>query len=345
MIKIIDQSFPIEKWEEKANHPLQSWFWGRARQEMGLEILRLAELKNKKITNLFQISFHRIPFLKKKIGYLPRSVFPSKEVLDFLYHYGKKNKIIFIKIEPYVNKFQILNPKFQTKNKKYKIQKSPHPLFPDWTQILDISKSEEELLKNMHQKTRYNIKLAQKKGVVVKEDSSNNGFKIFSKLYFETCKRQGYFGHNLKYHQIVWKNLKNKIAHILIAYYQDKPLAAYQIWIYKNIAYYTYGGSSEKYRNFMGANLLMWEAIKLAKNLGAEKFDMWGSLPPNYQKNHSWAGFTRFKQGYGGKFVEMIGSFDLVINPFFYKIYNLLYFIRHLFLIIKKSLRFILFFF
>jgi len=338
MIKIIDSKNLINFWEEKAYHPLQSWFWGEARKKMGVEVLRIAEIKNKKIQNVFQITFHPLPFSTKKVGYLPRSVFPSKKVLDFLYDYGKKNNLIFIKIEPYVYQAETRNTKFEIK--KYKIQKSPHPLFPSWTQILDISKDENELLKNMHSKTRYNIRLAQKKGVVVKEESSDKGFKIFANLYFQTCKRQKYFGHNYHYHQIVWETLKEKIAHILIAYYKEEPLAAYQIWIYKNQAYYPYGGSSEKYRNFMGANLLMWEAIKLAKKLGAKKFDMWGSLPPNYSQKHPWAGFTRFKEGYGGKFIEMLGSFDLIINPLWYKIYSFIFPFRQLILKLKQRLFF-----
>lgn len=338
MIKVIESNLPIEKWEEKASHPLQSWFWGEARKAMGLDILRLAEFKDGKIVNVFQLSLHLIPFLNKKVGYLPRSVFLNQKVLDFLYDYGKKNQIIFIKIEPYVTKSQILNSKFQTKNNRYKIQKSSHPLFPNWTQILDLNKPEGELLKSFHPKTRYNIRLAQKKGVIIKEESNDKGFKIFADLYFDTCRRQKYFGHNYQYHKTVWDNLKNKIAHILIAYYQNKPLAAYQIWIYKNIGYYPYGGSSDKHRNLMGTNLLMWEAIKFTKRLGAKKFDLWGSLGPNYQPNHPWAGFTRFKQGYGGQLTEMIGSFDLIIDPLFYRIYNLIYYLRHLLLTLKKLL-------
>lgn len=338
MIKVIEENFNPAIFNNKALHPLQSWEWGEARKKMGLNILRLGEYQKNQLKNVFTLTLHKIPFTSFKIGYLPRCVFPSKEVLEFLFNFGRKNNLIFIKIEPYEKvssiKYQVSSIS-ENKNLRLKIINSQHPIFPKWTQILDLTKSEEEILKNMHHKTRYNIRLAQKKGVIVKEMSNNEGFKIFSKLYFETCKRQHYFGHNLKYHQIVWLTLKQKIAHILISFFKNEPLAAYQIWIYKDIAYYVYGGSSEKYRNLMGANLLMWEAIKMAKTKGAKKFDMWGSLPPNYSSNHPWAGFTRFKQGYGGKFVEFIGSFDLVINLFLYSIYNLAYSLRKIYLKLK----------
>jgi Uncharacterized protein involved in methicillin resistance len=204
MLKVIEDNSFKNLWEEKANHPLQSWFWGEARKKMGTEVLKVAEIEDKKIKNVFQITIHPLPFFHKKIGYLPRSVFPSDEVLDFLYHFGKKNNLIFIKIEPYEEKSKI-------KNKK--LAPSSHPLFPSWTQIVDLTKSEDELLKSFHPKTRYNIRLAQKKGVIVKEESNEKGFKIFAKLYFDTCRRQKYFGHNYQYHQIVWETLKEKIAH------------------------------------------------------------------------------------------------------------------------------------
>ncbi len=294
-------------------HPLQSSFWEKARQQMGIKTVRI---------NNYLLTVHQIPYTSFKIGYLARSKSPDKNTLEKLYQYGKKNNLIFIKIEPYEKQ----SKSFKIEDLKFQIISSSHPLFPKWTQILNLEyKNEEELLKSFHPKTRYNIRLAHKKGVIVKEMSNDQGFEIFTKLYFATCSRQKYHGHNYQYHKIVWENLKNNIAHILIAFYQDEPLAAYQIWLYDDVAYYVYGGSSQKLRNFMGANLLMWEAIKFAKNKGAKKFDFWGSLPPNYDQSHPWAGFTRFKQGYGGEFVEMIGSFDLIINPFLYSLFNFIY--------------------
>ena len=224
----------------------------------------------------------------------------------------------------------------KSKIKNQKLIKSKHPLFPAWTQVLDLNKSEEDLLKSFHPKTRYNIRLAEKKGVTVCEESNSSGFEKFSKLYFETTKRQKYFGHDYQYHKTVWNNLKNEISHILIAYYNDIPLAAYQLWYLDGVIYYVYGGTSELHRNLMASNLLMWEAIKLGKKLGAEKFDMWGSLGPNYDANDPWSGFTRFKEGYATKFMEFVGSYDLVINPLLYKIYNLVYSLREVYLRFKK---------
>ena len=343
MIKAITDDYSVPDYNKQTLHPLQTWEWGEARKKTGVEVLRLGEYQNNKLINVFQLTFHKIPKTNYKVGYLPRSVFPAKDILDFLYDYGKKNKVIYIKIEPYEEKLKVKSQSFdftqddpERSRTGQKLVESKHPLFPSWTQILDLTKEENELLKNMHSKTRYNIHLAEKKGVVVKEMSDEKGFEIFSKLYFETTKRQKYFGHDYQYHKTVWDNLKNKISHILIAYYNDIPLAAYQLWYSDGVIYYVYGGTSELHRNLMASNLLMWEAIKLGKKLGATKFDMWGSLGPGYNPTDPWSGFTRFKEGYGTKFTEFIGSYDLVINPLLYKIYNAVYSLREIYLKLKR---------
>src|SRR3989339_1436173 len=108
MIKIISEDFSSSEFNKFALHPLQTWEWGEARKKTGVEVLRLSDDKN-----VFQLTFHKIPKTNYKIGYLPRSVFPTKDVLDFLYDYGKKNKVIFIKIEPYEEKSKV-----QFKNQK-----------------------------------------------------------------------------------------------------------------------------------------------------------------------------------------------------------------------------------
>ena len=315
-ITIIGDNFDREKYNRLATHPMQCWQWGEARKKMGIEVMRLSDGKH-----VYQLTFHRIPYINLKIGYLPRSTMPTKEVLEFLNSYGKKRRVIFIKIEPYQ---QFNNITRQSKN----MFESPHPLFPEWTIVLDLTKSEDELLKQMKPKTRYNIRLAQKKGVTIREMSDDTGYKIFEKLYFDTCRRQKYHGHTPRYHRIIWDSMKNGIAHILIAFYNETPLAAYELFYFNKTFYYPYGGTSLEYRNLMGANLLMWEAIRLGKKMGAYKFDMWGSLAPGYDQSHDWAGFTHFKEGYNGKFTQMIGSYDLIINPFAYKLYNFAYWVR-----------------
>ena len=127
---------------------------------------------------------------------------------------------------------------------------------------------------------------------------------------------------------------KADIAHLLIAYYQPHetagqiPLVAWILFLYKDVLYYPYGASSDQYKQTMASNLIMWEAMKWGKKHGAKLFDLWGALGPNPDPNHSWYGFHRFKEGYGGELVEFVGSYDLVINPLLYSVYNVLYPLR-----------------
>jgi lipid II:glycine glycyltransferase (peptidoglycan interpeptide bridge formation enzyme) len=291
---------------------MQSWEWGEARTVMGIKVIKM-ESEGR----IYQMTIHPIPHTPYSIGYIPRSDMPTESTLARLYEFGKKSNIIFIKIEPYT-----------PYEDNFKLVPSPHPLFPEWTQILNLIPSEEDLLKNMKPKTRYNVRLAEKKGVSVKEMSTDEGYEIFENLYFETCSRQGYRGHTPSYHRLLWNQLKDAQSHILIAFLDNTPLAAYEVLLFKKRMYYLYGGSSLLHKNVMAPNLLMWETIKLGKKYGAEIFDMWGSLPPGYSDSHPWAGFTRFKEGYGTQFLHLTPSYDLVIHPLLYKVYDFIYKIR-----------------
>lgn len=350
-INIIPDTFDPQLYNSVVDHPLQSWEWGEARKATGVEILRIGEFNGSDLKKAFLMTLHNIPFTRFKIGYIPKSDIPSKALLDFLKEIALQNNLIFIKIEPYVFKSEVRNPRFARRakfemgsasspypeqsrrtNSKFKILNSKHPLFPQWTIISDISKDENKLMASLKPKTRYNINLAQKKGVYVKEESSQRGYEIFEKLYFETITRQKYKGHDVNYHRKNWEMVKGKLSRILIAYLEKEPLAAYHLFLFKNRCFYVYGGSSDKFRNSMASNLLMWESLLFAKRNGCDSFDMWGSLSKDYSHSHKWAGFTRFKEGYGGEFVEMVGSYDLVAKPVLYNLYNLAYSVREMLL-------------
>lgn len=311
-------------------HPMQSAQWAEFRKKTGIETVEIDNIR---------MTIHPIPHTQWNIGYIPKGPFPTKEIVLKLKEIGKQKKCIFIQLEPNIEnisdfKFQILNLGFQP---------AAHPLFTTYTFILDLTKSEEELLKAMHSKTRYNIKVAQKHGVKIIEDNSDKAFTEYYKLTEETTKRQGFYAHTKKYHHLMWTTLKsekndpNKLtAHLLLAKYNNQTLAAWILFVYKDTLYYPYGSSSSLHREVMASNLMMWEAIKFGRKLGLKKFDMWGSLSNNPDKNDPWYGFHRFKEGYGPRHVEFVGSFDLVINPMLYNIYKILDKIRWFVLKLKK---------
>ncbi len=286
---------------------MQSWEWGEFRKSLGIPVLRYGLYHGNKLSRVFQLTFHKIPFTNQYVGYLPKGPVPDKELAKALKKIGKEQNCAFIKIEPDVQSSVV-------SRQSSDFHKSPKPLFTKYNFIIDLTKSEEELLKNMHPKTRYNIKVAQKHGVKVEQSSDDKAFEIYLKLYFETTQRQGYHGHNENYHRKVWQTLRDaNIARLLIAFYKHEPLTAWMLLNFKDTLYYPYGGSSKLHPEVMANNLVAWEAIKLGKKLalpagrqGFKKFDMWGA---DFKR-----GFHKFKQGYGGQLVEYIGTFDLILN-------------------------------
>lgn len=317
-----------DNYNKLADHPLQSCEWGEFREKTGVKVVRRGIFENKNLIGGFQLTIHKIPRTSLTIGYLPKGNLPTEEILRELTKIGEKHNCIFIKLEP-----NTVKQKAPFKSKKYKLIKSPHPLFTKFTFHIDLTKSEDELLAQMKSKTRYNLRLAEKKGVKVIEDNSRKAFEQYLNLMEKTTKRQKYFAHNKDYHRKMWEFLhKAGIAHLLKAVYKGEILVCWIVFLFNNILYYPYGASSDKYRNLMASNLIMFEAMRWGKANGAKLFDMWGALGPDPDKADPWYGFHRFKQGYGGKLVEFTGSYDLILKPLHYRLYNLVHILRWLIL-------------
>lgn len=306
---------PTSKTEFNArvSHPLQSYEWGEFRIKTGIKVIR--KIKGSKA---FQLTIHNAPF-GVKIGYLPKGFLPDLELIEELREIGKKEKLLYIQLEPNVNVEQ------KKDLESLPLRKSFHPLFTKYNFVLDLTKTDEELLANMHPKTRYNIKVAQKHKVEVKENDSNEAFKQYLKLTAETTKRQGFYAHTPTYHKQMWETLRSKTIdpnsltqHLFTASYKEKILTTWMLFIFKDTIYYPYGASSSEHRETMHSTLMCWEVIKYGKSLGLKNFDMWGALSENPDVNDPWYGFHNFKQKFGPKLIELVGSYDLVINPALY---------------------------
>ena len=147
----------------------------------------------------------------------------------------------------------------------------------------------------------------------------------------ETVERQGFYAHSRRYHELMWEYLSEKpIAHLLTARYKDEIITAWILFEWRDFLYYPYGASTEKHKNVMANNLMMWEAIRLGKKLGLKTFDLWG--------REEGKGFTKFKEGYNPKVVEFLGTWDLVINKPAYFVYRLAEKIRWPLLRLKSKL-------
>ena len=384
-----------ELWaEEKENfnklvaHPLQSWEWGEFREKTGIKIVRLGAFEGKKLTTAYQVMIHPLPYTNYSILYFPKGPAPDpsagrstlrdessghstvssdrigsdskssgQAMLDALTKLGQQEKAIFVKMEPQVEELS------GETVKKFLLSSGCQPgkpLFTKYTFQIDLQKSEEELMAQMKEKTRYNVRLAQKNGVVIKEDNSPEAFETYLRLTAETTQRQKFYAHSEGYHRLMWETLKsqkskvksqkldqpdNKLtAHLLVASYPKPytlnpiPLAAWIVFIFNKVLYYPYGASSSEHRELMASNLMMWEAMRFGKKMGCQTFDLWGALGPNPDPKDPWYGFHRFKEGYGGELVEFIGTYDFVLNPTLYRLYNLADNLRWKFLRFKSRL-------
>ena len=192
---------------------------------------------------------------------------------------------------------------------------------PRYVFRLDVAgKTEEELLKSFHEKTRYNIRLASRKGVTVREGNRDD-LKIFHKIMIETGVRDNFLIRPLEYFEKMYDELAPKYMKVLIAMYEDKPIAAVIPIIYGNKVWYLYGASSNEYRNVMPNYLLQWEQIKLALANNCDIYDFRG-VSGHVDENHPQYGIYKFKKGFNGDFVEFVGELYMVLNPFMNFMYD-----------------------
>jgi lipid II:glycine glycyltransferase (peptidoglycan interpeptide bridge formation enzyme) len=319
-----------QRFNRQASHPLQSFDWGEFRKLTGAKIVRKGIFKEKKLVMPVQVTIHPIPKVSWKVGYFPKGPMPDEIQLKVLEEIGKEHKCLIIKMEPNIGAvIKEGQPKMQAWGTidEFLLNrgcKRGRPLFTKYTFQLNLTKSEADLMKKMHHKTRYNVRLAERKGVKVTVDNSKASFDWFLKLLFEqTVSRQGFYAHTPDYFKNLWQVLKpTGMAHLLRASYKDKVLAVFMCLVFNKKIYYPYGASTREYKELMAPNLLMWELIKFGKKQGCERLDMWGALGPKPNKKDPWYGFHRFKQGYGGDLVEFLGTYDLVLEPRLYPLYK-----------------------
>ena len=191
------------------------------------------------------------------------------------------------------------------------------------TVLVDLSPTEDELLARMKQKTRYNIRLAEKKGVSVRVGTLKD-LPMLSRMYAETSVRDGFVIREEGYYKTVWNlfmNSNDPHCEPLIAEVDNEPVAAIFIFYFAGRAYYVYGMSRDVHREKMPAYLLQWEAIKRAKANGCETYDLWGA-PDVFNESDSMWGVYRFKEGLGGKVVRTLGAWDYAPNRLWYNMYS-----------------------
>jgi len=191
------------------------------------------------------------------------------------------------------------------------------------TVLIDLTLSEAEMLARMKQKTRYNIRLAEKKGVALHVGTQKD-FGMLYQLYAETSVRDGFVIRDEEYYQTVWSffmNSNEPTCEPLIAEVDRQPIAAIFVFYFAKRAYYVYGMSRGLHREKMPTYLLQWEAMKRARAKGCHVYDLWGA-PDVFDESDSMWGVYRFKEGLDGTVVRTLGAWDFAPNPIWYKLYS-----------------------
>ncbi|MFZ5982472.1 MAG: lipid II:glycine glycyltransferase FemX [Patescibacteria group bacterium] len=207
------------------------------------------------------------------------------------------------------------------KNTDLKIVKAPHDMQPREVFLIDIAKNEEDILSDMKPKTRYNIRLAEKKGVDIRK--GREYLDDFLRLTKAMARRQGITPHPDEYYRKMLEAIPEDILKLYVAKYQDKTIAADLVVFFEKTATYLHGASDDNFRNVMAPHLLKWREILEAKELGCEKFDF-GGISRSGPTATKWAGITKFKLGFSTKSnpTEFLGSWDIIANPLKYWLYR-----------------------
>ena len=302
-------------------HVLQTAEWGELKSGFGWDVVRLISGEAG-----VQILFRRLP-LGFTVAYLPKPVnsgqwsVVSEELRVEIDRVCRKKRAIFLKIEPdFWEDALPRTPYPALRTSLYNIQ-------PPRTIVISLTGSEEDILARMKQKCRYNVRLAEKKGIIVRAWDDLDGFH---RLMQVTGGRDGFGVHSLEYYRKAYQLFHPVgLAELLVAEFEGRPLAALMIFAVGERSWYLYGASNDEERNRMPTYLLQWEAIRWAKAHGCTEYDLWGvpdadeaTLEAEFESRHDglW-GVYRFKRGFGGEVKRAAQALDKVYMPLLYKLY------------------------
>jgi peptidoglycan pentaglycine glycine transferase (the first glycine) len=313
-----------EEWETYLHtqpdaHLLQTPQWGSLKCAYGWEVVRvLGEGCGA------QVLFRRLP-LGFTLAYVPKGPLGNwlPALLPELDSLCRQKRSVALKIEP----DEDIDPALQTRLRENGFLPSPHLIQPATTFLVDLRAEEDEILARMHQKTRYNIRLASRKGVSARPW---NDLDAFGRMMQMTAQRDDFGVHVPAYYRRAYDLFHPSGAcELFVAEYEDQPIAAIMIFARGSRAWYLYGASTDMHRSRMPTYLLQWQAIQWARQHGCTQYDLWGvpdedqeSLEANFMhRSDGLWGVYRFKRGFGGNLARSIGAWDRPRIPWLYWLY------------------------
>lgn len=315
-------------------HALQSWAWGDFKSRWGWTAHRLLWLETGAPVAAAQILHRPIPHIPWSFLYVPKgpafdyaNTGLTKNMLADLETYARQSRALFIKIDPDVirrwgeparNQLDLAEGTAMVDlltRRGWRF--SPEQIQFRNTVMLDLTPSTDDLLARMKSKWRYNIRLAQRKGVEIRRGTTGD-IPVFYQMYAHTAARDGFLIRPQAYYADVWQQfMAADQAEMLLAEVKNQTIAGLILFFWGNTAWYLYGASTGQHRKLMPNHLLQWSAMRRAKERGCTCYDMWGA-PDVFDESDSMWGVYRFKQGFGGQAVQGLGAYDYPTNRLLY---------------------------
>ncbi|GAC1322219.1 MAG: peptidoglycan bridge formation glycyltransferase FemA/FemB family protein [Chloroflexota bacterium] len=297
-------------------HILQSWEWGEIKRHGGWDPIRLGLFDNADLRACAQVLVRALPYGFGNLAYVPKGPVLDYEdntllesILSALQSLAAERRVISLKIEP-----EIVEPSPLQDALVALGLTAASPVQMRSTIWVDLTAGEDQILARQKQKTRYNTRLASKKGVTITSGSLDDVDRWYN-MYATTAERDGFSIHSRDYYRLVMEMLGSRgMATLLLAHHEDDLLAGIIVFAFGREAQYMYGASSNVKRNLMAPYLAQWEGMRWARAQGAAVYDLWG-VPDLLQENEDLWGVYRHKRGYGGDIVRYIGAYDMVRSP------------------------------
>lgn len=326
-------------------HILQSWAWGEFKSRHGWRATRLLFDGGAATVAAASVLQRKVPRLPLSILYVPRGpaldwtdTALARRVLEELERLARRRRALLVKIDPdvyYPEHAPEFSPRPACAHELVRLLESRGWQLSDEqiqfrnTLLLDLTRSEDELLATMKQKTRYNVRLAGRRGVTIRRIVPADGLEglpqdldLFYQLYAQTAQRDGFIIRPSGYYRDAWGIfLQGGKAHLLLAEFEGETVAGLMVFTFGSVAWYMYGASANRHRRHMPSYLLQWEAIRQAKAAGCTLYDLWGA-PDNLDESDPMWGVVRFKLGLGGQLARGVGAWDLAVNRIAYQLYR-----------------------
>ncbi len=316
----------------------QSFDWGELVKDVGSIPLHIGVVDEQgELNAAVLVLVNKVPLLRAPYFYVPRGPIiadptsPAFTVLlNFLKSEAHKRGVFMLKVEPGVEDSDTTWKSELTRRGFHAVEHANH-IRNEW--ILDLRPTEKELLANMKEKWRYNIRLAGRKGVTIRRGHGKEDITTFHRILQETSVRDNFFIHGVEHYELMMRLYEqgDRIA-LFLAEHEGRAIAGNITMCYGHWSWYRYGASSSQLRNVMPNHLLQWTAMQWARSRDCWFYNFLG-IPENLdeqeaRKDPLWGVYT-FKRGFNGFARLSIPGYDLPYNPFVYTLYKRLLDIKH----------------